>query len=498
MKKFKSIIGVIACVSMIASTVPSVVSAEGEDLIYGTMNIPYSDFYKSELAGSSNEYEVDAVSSATTAKWCKNGEGELFEGTYNQANEDGTGTILGVTYPVALTSETLAELGDNNYSFIETTKVPTAYKTVTIENGLVTFSKVSGEATSFNAETSISTNTPWGDYLVDVTSTPEDIGIIYGVILNTSSNESYGLRHLENIWRGEFAWSVGFTTQEPHGNTLTYENYQGLMGDTITNITYITENGYYTVDTSLYVPVKFDGSIEVANASINDSSTTISTIGIPSDYNITYSIDGLNAQFNGDTITFDSAIPSSYTLSMYDANGVYMDMSTTFEITTDITPVQFDGTKLIKTADASDDDFTNYINNIQSVTVNDVSYNASGRKSIQIINEDGTIDTSVTSGQTAIFDGADSYKISVKSAGYSENLEFTLTTESATTTTTTTTSTTDKVTEKTTSESKSSSTTTNQNSSSSPATSDKGLALPISMLAVASVFMATIKKKHKD
>jgi hypothetical protein len=515
MKNFKAIISAIACVGMVASAVPTVASAEDENLIYGTMNIPYADFYKAELSGSVNEYEVDAVSSATTTgKWAKNGEGELFEGTYNQPNEDGTGTILGVTYPVALTSETLAELGDNNYGFVETSEVPTAYKTVSLEDGVVTFSSVNGATTSFSSDVSISTSTAWGDYVVDVANTPDDLGAIYGAVLTTASDEKYGLRHLENIWRGEFAWSVGFTTQEPHGNTLSYEDYQGLMGDTITQITYITKNGYYTLDTSVYVPVKFEGSVEVSDASITDGKATISTVGIPSDYVIEYSVDGLDSQIVGDTITFSNATPASYTLSVKDANGVYMGLSTTFELTTDTTPVTFDGTKLAKADGSSDEDFANYIKNIQSVTVNGTSYSASGKGAVTIVKEDGTIDTTASSRNGEVFSGADSYTISITSAGYTNDFEFTLggtpevtTTTNAPATTTTTTNKTSSSTDDgktvttttTANDGKTvTTTTTSKKDTSSPATGSKSMAVPVAMLSLATVAMGVFKKKHRD
>ena len=35
-----------------------------------------------------------------------------------------------------------------------------------------------------------------------------------GVIVSTKEGNDYGMRHVENIWRGtELAWSTGFTTQ---------------------------------------------------------------------------------------------------------------------------------------------------------------------------------------------------------------------------------------------------------------------------------------------
>ncbi len=91
MKKISSIISATAfAVSVLGAVLLTAEAEENENLIYGTMNIPYSDFYKSELAGSANEYEVDAIFSATTSKWSKNGAGELSEGTFNEANDDGT------------------------------------------------------------------------------------------------------------------------------------------------------------------------------------------------------------------------------------------------------------------------------------------------------------------------------------------------------------------------------------------------------------------------
>ena len=69
MKKTKKIICTSACIAAMLSAVPLNTAAEGEELIYGTMNIPYADFYKAEIAGSANKYEVDAVSSATTSKF---------------------------------------------------------------------------------------------------------------------------------------------------------------------------------------------------------------------------------------------------------------------------------------------------------------------------------------------------------------------------------------------------------------------------------------------
>ena len=96
MKTAKKIFGIgfsvctaISCMSFAAGA--------ADEYVYETMDIPYGLFYAGELNGAANNYTVDAVSSATDAKWSKNGESELFEGTYHsEANADGSGKILGV------------------------------------------------------------------------------------------------------------------------------------------------------------------------------------------------------------------------------------------------------------------------------------------------------------------------------------------------------------------------------------------------------------------
>ncbi|MCX7658196.1 MAG: hypothetical protein N2Z57_05905, partial [Oscillospiraceae bacterium] len=331
MKKTNKIICAISFAAFFMGAVPFAASihAETDAYLYGIMDIPYADFYEAELEGSVNEYEVDAVSSATTSKWSKNKEGELFEGTYNKANADSTGTILGVKYPVALTQETFEKLDGNNYNFVKLTEKPAAYKIVSIEGGDVSFSKVKGSDVDAAKEVSasISTSTPWGDYLIKTSGLPKDLGAIYGAVLKTKTNESYAMRHLENIWRDELSWSVGFVTSEPHGNILSYKNYVGLMGDTVTEIMYITKNGYYTINTSLYVPVKFKGSISASSADISSGKTSFMLDGFPADYEKKYSIKDLEASISEGEIKFSNAQPGSYTITVSDANGVYSDMS---------------------------------------------------------------------------------------------------------------------------------------------------------------------------
>ncbi|MGN0594951.1 MAG: hypothetical protein ACI4I6_07320 [Hominimerdicola sp.] len=489
MKKRKTLLSISACIAAVLSTLPVTAAAEGDDYIYGTMNIPYADFYKTELSGSANEYEVDAVSSATTAKWCKNGEGELFEGTYHQANADGTGTILGVTYPVALTQETLDYLGENNYGFTKLSETPEAYKTVTVNDGVVSFSCVQDTTpdTMEGTTADISTSTAWGDYLISTENAPENM-VILGAILKTESGESYAMRHLENIWRGEFAWSTGFVTQEPHGNTLSYENFEGLMGETITEILYITKTGYTTLNTSLYVPIKFENTLTVDDAYVTDGITSVTMTGFPADYNKSYTVDGLEADFTETSITFTNAMAGGYTLTVSDTSGVYADVTADFVLKTDAMPAVYDGNgKIVKADGASDDEFKNFLRNLETVSVNGTSYQASGRKSVKIIDENGSIDFNVVSGGTNVFDGSGTYSLVVNSTGYTTPLEFTVTVDS--TNSTSSINATSNV------NSSVSSKKSSENASTNPNTGLNDIIIPAAVLSIAGVSVIIAKKK---
>ena len=153
MKKITTMICAAACA---LSAVPFMAAAEEDDKVYGTMNIPYADFYAAEIDSA---YAVDAVSSATQSKWAMNEPGKLVAGTYN----DGAGTILGVTYPVEVSAADAEKLA--KYDFKPLDSKPAAYKEVTLDGENLTLSKVidtNGEQTVDGSAT-VSTTTRYGD-----------------------------------------------------------------------------------------------------------------------------------------------------------------------------------------------------------------------------------------------------------------------------------------------------------------------------------------------
>ena len=421
MKKINYLIAAALVGATAASAVPFTASAD--EYVYGTMDIPYEDFYAAELTGT-NSCVVDAVSSATTGKWSMNGEGQLFEGTYHsEANEDGTGSILGVTYPVAITKADLESLGKNNYGFTKLDTQPEAYKTVTVSDDTVAFSAVNDEKPeTITSDVSLSTSSRYGDYQIKVTL-PEDMGAVYGIVVKTEDGKTYGMAHEMNIWRGgEFSWSNGFVTTEAHGNSLAYERYDGLMGSTINEITYISKNGYYTVASDTYVPIKFDGSLTVENSSSGNGSTAFTATGFPDDYDIEYK-PAESMTVSGSTLSYENALPGNYTLTISDKSGKYADVSASFLLSTKDIPVVYSDGRLGSANGFTDADAENFIKGINAVTVNGTKYNT-GKRGTTIIQSDGTIDFAASNNDGNVFDGSGNYTVSVSSTGYENTYDF--------------------------------------------------------------------------
>lgn len=418
-----------------------------DELVYVSMNIPYADFYAAEI---NNTDAVDAVSSATNAKSIKNGEGELNEGTYNDYNADtwvageSRVNIKGVTYPVAVCRGDLAKLpqaqsAQSDYYYTMLDSAPAVYKTLTVDGDKLTFGKAECEAQKLETGVSISTNSAWGDYQLEIDTDAFDNAKVYGVVLSAEKDgvtTAYGMRHQENIWRKtEIAWSSGIKTTEPHGNTLNSEHYVGLMGSTIQSVTYYTDAGVYTIDCNAYVAKKFVSTLAVENAPADSGRTAVSMEDFPEDYDKQYVVTNAKGETvegfacDGQSVSWTGTpTVGQYTLTVSDQSGVYAPVSTSFVLTSDAVVAAYDAQniQLIRAEDAAEDDFSNYLANIASVTVGETSYNASGKRSVKIINDDGTINLEAKSGETAIFEAGKTYSVEVTATGYTKNLSFTL------------------------------------------------------------------------
>ena len=429
---------------------------------YVLMNIPYAAFYRSET--TNNDVDVDVFTSATKNKTRTTG---LAGGSYHE-NTDGS-QIDGITFAVKVdpsvdltkykevkdtdkvditvtnrgqTSTTTLEGKDTlfeneTYAYYPLTEAPANYKEVSMDkDGNLVFSEVKGqEAEALTGVTAeLLTQSSYGDYQLNLDGLPEDkitSSNVNAVVVKTTDGTAYGMRHLENIWRGnELAWSTGYT-ESVHGCPTSSVHYASMMGKTIDSIEYYTTNGLYTIDVNdLYVPVKFaktEDAVKVADADISAGKTAIE-LNLKDGFDPEYTVEGLNVNVEGNVLTYkaDSSIkPGKYTLTVKDKNGKYADLKTTFILSTTDMPATYDADnkKLTVAENSNEEAFNAYIGNITSVNVNGTDYAASGRGSVKIIDKDGTLVTDAAPFKDAAA-GAE-FKITVTSTGYTTPLTFT-------------------------------------------------------------------------
>ena len=429
---------------------------------YVLMNIPYAAFYRSET--TNNDVDVDVFTSATKNKTRTTG---LAGGSYHE-NTDGS-QIDGITFAVKVdssvdltkykevkdtdkvditvtnrgqTSTTTLEGKDTlfeneTYAYYPLTEAPANYKEVSMDkDGNLVFSEVKGqEAEALTGVTAeLLTQSSYGDYQLNLDGLPEDkitSSNVNAVVVKTTDGTAYGMRHLENIWRGnELAWSTGYT-ETVHGCPTSSAHYASMMGKTIDSIEYYTTNGLYTIDVNdLYVPVKFaktEDAVKVADADISAGKTAIE-LNLKDGFDPEYTVEGLNVNVEGNVLTYkaDSSIkPGKYTLTVKDKNGKYADLKTTFILSTTDMPATYDADnkKLTVAENSNEEAFNTYIGNITSVNVNGTDYAASGRGSVKIIDKDGTLVTDAAPFKDAAA-GAE-FKITVASTGYTTPLTFT-------------------------------------------------------------------------
>lgn len=326
---------------------------KGQD-VYVLMNIPYADFYKAEL---NNTVKVDATTSATKTKT----KSALANGSYHA---DNTGEhISGITYPVKIKAGTdlskltkitdaskvsitvnmkgkettteykgkdaLFESADYSYYELGTT-APAYYKELTVnENGSYSFGKTTATKKTVKgaAIEKFKTSSKYGDYQLnlnfDKVADSDQISgntKVLAAVITTTDGTQYGLRHVENIWKGtEFAWGTGFTTQS-HGCPISGEHYASMMGKIIDAVTYYTENGVvkYDIDDT-YVPYKFDTSaFKVENADVTSGSAKVTVPTLPKAYDAEYAVEGLTnvSVENGTLVTTADALKAEGTYNI--------------------------------------------------------------------------------------------------------------------------------------------------------------------------------------
>lgn len=433
--------------------------------VYVLMNIPYADFYKAEgVTGA------DTVSSATKQKTRAP---HFAAGSYH-VNSDGS-DITGVTFPVKISDvsalKKYTQITDDSkvdittsikgnkstttykgkdalfesasYSYYILSDTPSYYKEATVNaDGTFNFSEVKGEdskvKTLSKVTTEFKTSSNYGDYQLNIDGLPESIKTVYGVVISTEEGSSYGLRHVENIWKlkeqkQKLAWSTGFVT-ESHGNKLDSKDYATMMGQTINKVTYYTNDGIYEIQMDQKVAKKFDGEVSVADISTKSDTTSVVVSGLPSDFEEEYKVDGIGIDEDAysveiktegktttRTIKFKKALTKGrYTVTLSDRSGTYVPISTTFNAYTETMPVKYNednkAPAVVKNDDVNEEEFQTYLKSINSVTVNGKEYAASGEKAVKLITKDGKLDLT----QDAFKDAkaGDAFTVTIAEDGY--------------------------------------------------------------------------------
>ena len=402
---------------------------EGE--AYVLMNIPYDDFYKAEL--KNNDVKVDAFTSATLNK--SRTAGMMNGNSAYHTDVEGT-NLAGVTFPVKVSDLALLKdqkkvtdddsvtitvtnkgqtasntytgkdslIENASYSYYVLSEVPGYYKELTVnEDGSFTFSDVKGaQEKTVEATAELKTQSKYGDYQLKINnetfssliSTSTDK--IYGATVNTTDGTEYGMRHLENIWKGyELAWCTGFTTSV-HGCPTSSEHYKSMMGKTIDSVTYYTDKGIITFDVNdEKVLTKTGVKATVANIHTTDTEAAVTLDGtLPEGFAAKYTVDGTEVAYADGKITTGTLAAGSHTLVISDENGEYAPIQASFYAKEAAVPAAYDAenSKLVPAEGSTEEQLTAYIKTITAVTVGDKTYQATGKGSKVIVKEDGTLD----------------------------------------------------------------------------------------------------------
>ena len=400
---------------------------------YVLMNIPYDDFYKAEL--KNNDVKVDAFTSATLNK--SRTAGMMNGNSAYHTDVEGT-NLAGVTFPVKVSDLALLKdqkkvtdddsvtitvtnkgqtasntytgkdslIENASYSYYVLSEVPGYYKELTVnEDGSFTFSDVKGaQEKTVEATAELKTQSKYGDYQLKINnetfssliSTSTDK--IYGATVNTTDGTEYGMRHLENIWKGyELAWCTGFTTSV-HGCPTSSEHYKSMMGKTIDSVTYYTDKGIITFDVNdEKVLTKTGVKATVANIHTTDTEAAVTLDGtLPEGFAAKYTVDGTEVAYADGKITTGTLAAGSHTLVISDENGEYAPIQASFYAKEAAVPAAYDAenSKLVPAEGSTEEQLTAYIKTITAVTVGDKTYQATGRGAKVIVKEDGTLDFS--------------------------------------------------------------------------------------------------------
>lgn len=448
--------------------VPEEIVGSGE-MVYGTVDINYADFYYGELndlaastetipqlnvadpvkaAGYEEEGMYDAVTSATKTKASRYT--NEYQVTYGYEDEnavylEGVNDVQ-IAVPKALYDNAKnaieQDLACSNdlLKYVEAMTVSeTPFTEYKVLNADGTFSKMVTEVEECGSA-AITTTSVWGNYQVSMADIDVEANeLIGGVLEVTDVNgdvEKIGLKHLDNLWfrTNEIAFAIK-EFKEPHGNMVQYQRFADIEGKRITKITYMVKNyPDIVINTDLLCKTLLtEGQSGTSEAgSYNVQGTTIPvTLNVPADaaYELK-SVTGPEGVCNpskysyaNNVLTLDASChPGAYTLGLEDAKYEDMSVGAVVKSNMDASAIAIKFNKLSVTDEVSS--LAEYVAQISSVTVNGKKIENSGGLGAAIFGTEGMIDfaaqLSKRGNVTVIFpEGAEgNYELTVEATGF--------------------------------------------------------------------------------
>ena len=464
-KLFKRIGSVAMASVLVASSCATALAQTTDntnDYVYGTVNLPYADYYYGELntvpqdatlqltaddkAKSLREDGyIDTISSATTSKW------KMYGPTYYSPHEnnDGGGYIYGVgncsvaipktLYTEAkelLSSENKTQCNNplldivSNFTENENQAAPSEYKILNGDGTLTATYDTEVKHIDATTTSSIANNTTYGHYQLDITddNLPDknDMeGAIFEAIDNNGNVSKYALLHSDNLWfqSGHIAFAIKDNFVVHSANTLKYKQFADIEGKTITKVKYFVRGGAdleYT--TNLYCKYLLNneqGFTSSGDTVFADNAKISFTPNVPTvTFGRTTLTPNVDYTYENNVLTIkdtENTAIGTYTLTYSDAK--YANTSTTVQFTSTLK----DGDVTIENNQIKingDVPVSDYVKGITSITVNGNKL----RSSNGIFNDDGTVNFDAVikfHGQSIIpFPEDGDYNIIVTSSGY--------------------------------------------------------------------------------
>ena len=443
------------------------VDNEPEKYVYGTMNLPYADYYYGELNNVEENADMDletadpaaalraegcydAVTSATNTKSKK------YETTYFTENENGSVTVEGIkdvaiAVPEKLYNDAKAAIEEgktcNNQLLNivgnmtvneDQTVVPTEYKMLNGDGTLSAMVDSNEAITVTDATVTASTNTRYGNYQLSITEKDSENSVLptaenmEGAIVTMTDGSKYAMLHVDNLWlrTGEMAWATTDNFVVHNVNTLKYKNFTDTVGKTVASVRYIVRDGSdVTFTADAYLPLLHSGTATVEATPVAAGSIAVTLADLPEAYEATAAIAGVEAIYADGVLTYDPATvqPGSYTVTVSDAKGVYAPISVSVVLTTEDMPAAFDAenNKLVAAKGADEAAFANYLSKLSKATVNGTEYTLSGRGSTKIFDtKTGALNLEAAKGDTPVFAKSGTYKLTLEATGYTTPLTF--------------------------------------------------------------------------